>query len=129
MLEENEEEITRHRCLGVFVVVALAGMAALLFAILRWIFFVPIHGSVIALFVAAFLYIFTLLSLGLLISTRAQTQMEAFQLALVFLLPGIFFSGFIFPRETMPWIFYWIGACMPATAWTLGRCAEDYGRG
>jgi ABC-2 type transport system permease protein len=90
-------------------------MAALLFAILRWIFFVPIHGSVIALFVAAFLYIFTLLSLGLLISTRAQTQMEAFQLALVFLLPGIFFSGFIFPRETMPWIFYWIGACMPAT--------------
>ena len=90
-------------------------MAALLFAILRWIFFVPIHGSVVALFVSAFLYIFTLLSLGLLISTRAHTQMEAFQFALVFLLPGVFFSGFIFPRETMPWIFYAIGALMPAT--------------
>jgi ABC-2 type transport system permease protein len=90
-------------------------MAALLFAILRWIFFVPINGSVAALFISAFLYIFVLLSLGLLISTKAQTQMEAFQLALVFLLPGVFFSGFIFPRETMPWIFYAIGTFMPAT--------------
>jgi ABC-2 type transport system permease protein len=41
--------------------------------------------------------------------------MEAFQLAMVFLLPGVFFSGFIFPRETMPWIFYAIGACLPVT--------------
>jgi len=97
-----------------YLCIAMA-MAALLFAILRWIFFVPIQGSLVALFVASFLYIFALLSLGLLISTRAQTQMEAFQLALVFLLPGVFFSGFIFPRETMPWIFYAIGACLPVT--------------
>ena len=97
-----------------YLCIAMA-MAALLFAILHWIFFVPIQGSLVALFVASFLYIFALLSLGLLISTRAQTQMEAFQLALVFLLPGVFFSGFIFPRETMPWIFYAIGACLPVT--------------
>jgi|SRR6266446_6180750 ABC-2 type transport system permease protein len=97
-----------------YLCIAMA-MAALLFAILRWIFFVPIQGSLVALFVASFLYIFALLSLGLLISTRAQTQMEAFQLAMVFLLPGVFFSGFIFPRETMPWIFYAIGACLPVT--------------
>ena len=97
-----------------YLCIAMA-MAALLFAILRWIFFVPIQGSLVALLVASFLYIFALLSLGLLISTRAQTQMEAFQLAMVFLLPGVFFSGFIFPRETMPWIFYAIGACLPVT--------------
>src|SRR3984893_18174428 len=97
-----------------YLCIAMA-MAALLFAILRWIFFVPIQGSLVALFVASFLYIFALLSLGLLIWTRAQTQMEAFQLAMVFLLPGVFFSGFIFPRETMPWIFYAIGACLPVT--------------
>src|SRR5450759_428180 len=95
-----------------YLCIAMA-MAALLFVILRWIFFVPIQGSLVALLVASFLYIFALLSLGLLISTRAQTQMEAFQLAMVFLLPGVFFSGFIFPRETMPWIFYAIGACLP----------------
>jgi ABC-2 type transport system permease protein len=97
-----------------YLCIAMA-MAALLFGILRWIFFVPIQGSLVALLVASFLYIFALLSLGLLISTRAQTQMEAFQLAMVFLLPGVFFSGFIFPRETMPWIFYAIGACLPVT--------------
>jgi ABC-2 type transport system permease protein len=97
-----------------YLCIAMA-MAVLLFAILRWIFFVPIQGSLVALLVASFLYIFALLSLGLLISTRAQTQMEAFQLAMVFLLPGVFFSGFIFPRETMPWIFYAIGACLPVT--------------
>ena len=39
-------------------------MAAILFAILRWIFFVPIQGSVIGLFISAFFYIFTLLSLA-----------------------------------------------------------------
>src|SRR5467141_899141 len=97
-----------------YLCIAMA-MAALLFAILRWIFFVPIQGSLVALLVASFLYIFALLSLGLLISTRAQTQMEAFQLAMVFLLPGVFFSGFIFPRETMPWIFKAVGALLPAT--------------
>src|SRR2546430_634268 len=32
-----------------------------------------------------------------------------------FFVPGVFFSGFIFPRETMPWIFSAIGACMPVT--------------
>src|SRR5947207_6163174 len=90
-------------------------MALLLFAILRWVFFVPIQGSLVSLFVATLLYLFALLSLGLLISTKAKTQMEAFQFALVFLLPGVFFSGFIFPRETMPWIFSFIGACMPVT--------------
>ena len=33
----------------------------------------------------------------------------------MFILPAVFFSGFIFPRETMPWIFYAIGALLPAT--------------
>ena len=58
---------------------------------------------------------FALLSLGLLISTRAQNQMQALQMTMVFILPSVFFSGFIFPRETMPWIFYAIGSFLPAT--------------
>ena len=90
-------------------------MAAVLFAIMRWVFFIPIQGSVSALFASALLYIFALLSLGLLISTRAETHMEAFQMAMVLILPSVFFSGFIFPRETMPWIFNAIGSLLPAT--------------
>ncbi len=90
-------------------------MALFLFVILRWVFLVPIHGSIVTLFLAAFLYIFALLSLGLLVSTKAQNQNQAFQMAMTILLPSIFFSGFIFPRETMPWIFYAISTLLPAT--------------
>jgi ABC-2 type transport system permease protein len=90
-------------------------MALFLFTILRWIFFIPIHGSVVMLFFAALLYIFALISLGLLVSTKAQSQNEAMQMSMTVLLPSIFFSGFIFPRETMPWIFYAISTVLPAT--------------
>lgn len=90
-------------------------MALFLFTILRWVFFVPIAGSLLALFVAAFLYIFALLSLGLLISTKAESQNQAMQMSMTVMLPSIFFSGFIFPRETMPGIFYAISTMLPAT--------------
>ena len=90
-------------------------MALFLFVILRWVFFVPIRGSLVTLFLAAFLYIFALLSLGLLVSTKAQSQNEAMQMSMTVLLPSIFFSGFIFPRETMPWIFYVISTILPIT--------------
>ncbi len=90
-------------------------MAIGLFAIMRWVFLVPINGDLTALMVSTIAYVFALLSLGLLISTRAQNQMQALQMSMVFIMPSVFFSGFIFPRETMPWIFYGIGACLPTT--------------
>jgi len=90
-------------------------MGAFLFGIMRWVFQVPIAGNLGALFLGTFLYVFCLLSLGLLISTRAQNQMQALQMSMIFILPSVFFSGFIFPRETMPQIFYAIGTMIPAT--------------
>ena len=90
-------------------------MAAGLFTIMRWVFDVPIAGDVGALMVATLFYVFALLSLGLLISTRAQNQIQALQMSMVFILPSVFFSGFIFPRETMPAIFYAISTVLPAT--------------
>lgn len=90
-------------------------MAAFLFTIMRWVFHVPIAGDVGALMIGTFFYVFCLLSLGLLISTRAQNQIQALQMTMIFILPSVFFSGFIFPRETMPWIFYAISTCIPAT--------------
>jgi ABC-2 type transport system permease protein len=95
-------------CVGMF-------MAILLFAIMRFVFFVPIVGSVIALVLATFVYIFALLSIGLFVGTKAENQMQALQMSMIFVLPSVFFSGFIFPRETMPWIFYALGAVLPTT--------------
>src|SRR5262249_13843172 len=76
---------------------------------------VEIAGSLVSLFVATFLFVFTLLSLGLLVSTKAENHMQAFQMSMTLLMPSVFFSGFIFPRETMPQIFYAISTMLPAT--------------
>lgn len=92
-----------------------AVMAAFGLLTMRWVFQVPIAGSLTALSAATLVYIFALLSLGLLISTRAQNQMQALQMTMVFMMPSVFFSGFIFPRDTMPWIFYALGSVLPAT--------------
>ncbi len=90
-------------------------MACGLFAIMHWLFDVPIVGSITALLVSTLIYVFALLSLGLLISTRAQNQIQALQMTMVFIMPSVFFSGFIFPRDTMPWIFRAIGSALPTT--------------
>ena len=103
--------------LGKLVPYLLIGMlmGAFLFVVMRWVFHVPIAGNIGALLVGTLFYVFALLSLGLLISTRAQNQMQALQMSMMFILPSVFFSGFIFPRETMPWIFYAISTAIPAT--------------
>ena len=90
-------------------------LAVILFSIMRWLFHVPIHGSVIAMMFATLVYCFALLSLGLLVATKAENQMQALQMSMTFILPSVFFSGFVFPRETMPWIFYAFGTILPAT--------------
>ena len=92
-----------------------SAMALFLFAIMRFLFQVPIAGSLAALAVGTVIYVFALLSIGLLISTRAQNQMQALQMSMTLIMPTVFFSGFIFPRETMPWIFYALGALLPTT--------------
>ena len=90
-------------------------MSGFLFTVMRWVFHVPIAGDLGALMVGTFFYVFALLRLGLLISTRAQNQMQALQICMMFILPSVFFSGFIFPRETMPPVFYAISTVLPAT--------------
>jgi ABC-2 type transport system permease protein len=90
-------------------------MAFLLFIIMRFLFHVPIAGNVIAMLFSTLVYVFALLSLGLLVATKAENQMQALQMSMTFMLPSVFFSGFVFPRETMPWIFYALGSLMPAT--------------
>jgi ABC-2 type transport system permease protein len=82
---------------------------------MRFIFSVPIHGNVFLLAVLSLPYIFVSLSLGILISSKANSQAEAMQLAFLTILPSIFFSGYIFPRETMPKFFFILSYFVPAT--------------
>jgi len=87
----------------------------LIVAAMRFLFRVPIHGNVLLLAFLSLPYIFVSLSLGILISSKATTQAHAMQLAFLTILPSIFFSGYIFPRETMPKFFYILSYFVPAT--------------
>ncbi|MBX7245451.1 MAG: ABC transporter permease [Candidatus Sumerlaeaceae bacterium] len=101
-------KLTPYMVIGLF-------MASALFLIMRYMFNIPIHGSITALYVSSVLYIFTMLSLGLLASTWARNHMQAMQFTLALVLPSLFFSGLIFPREPMPRIFYALGNLLPST--------------
>jgi len=78
-------------------------------------FRVPIHGSVALLFLLAGIFLFSALGMGILISTLARTQNEAMQVAVLFMLPSVLLSGFVFPRESMPYPIYLLSFFIPAT--------------
>ncbi len=84
-----------------YVVVAFFNLGEILVVGTLW-FGVPIRGSIPLLLFLAFIFIFTALGQGLLISTIARTQQEAMFLSYFFFLPSIFLSGFFFPLEAMP---------------------------
>jgi ABC-2 type transport system permease protein len=91
------------------------GELCLILTAMRWVFQVPIHGNVLLLLFLSIPYIFVSLAFGTLLSTRANSQAEAMQMAFLIFLPSIFFSGYIFPRENMPLPFYLFSFLVPAT--------------
>ena len=84
-------------------------------AVMRIIFDVPIHGSLLLLIGLSLIFLFTALAIGLLISTKAQNQMQALQLAWLIMLPSVLLSGFMFPRDSMPLVMQAISFVVPAT--------------
>jgi len=100
--------------LAPYLVIGILETAVIL-AVMRFGFAVPIRGNLLFLFAMALVYLFALLALGLFISTRAQTQAQAQQMAQFFFLPSIFLSGYIFPTAGLPMPLYLIGRVLPAT--------------
>lgn len=87
----------------------------LIVALGYWLFGVAVAGSLLDLYLGALLFIAASLSIGLLISTIAQTQFQAIQMSLVAMLPSILMSGFMFPFEGMPKAAQWIAQVLPLT--------------
>lgn len=96
------------------VVMAYAQMAVL-FGVAHLFFQVPVAGSVVLLFAMAGLFIIPMLGIGIRISTIAQNQGQSAQMSMLTILPFVFLSGYIFPREGMPLPFFLIGELMPLT--------------
>jgi len=79
------------------------------------LFDVPIRGSLLDVYCSAILLILANLSLGLLISTRAQSQFQAMQMTFFVFVPSILLSGFMFPFDGMPEPAQWIAEVLPLT--------------
>ena len=103
--------------IGKLVPYAFIGFAQFLIVILVMVFLfkVPIHGSLILLFILSMIFLFSSLSLGLLISTAAENHSQATQLLQLIIIPSILLSGFIFSRENMPPVMNAIGYFIPLT--------------
>ena len=81
----------------------------------RLLFEVPIRGSLLELYGASLLFIVASLALGVFLSTLAQTQFQAMQMAFFTFLPQILLSGFMFPFAGMPKAAQWIAELLPLT--------------
>ena len=79
------------------------------------LFDVPIRGSLTDFCLGAGAFVISTLSLGLLISTIAQTQFQAFQVTFMSFLPQLLLSGFMFPFEGMPRAAQWLAEIFPLT--------------
>jgi ABC-2 type transport system permease protein len=89
--------------------------AAMILGIGIFLFGVPVFGSMFLLALMSTLFITANLAIGYTFSTLAQNQLQAMQLSIMFFLPSILLSGFMFPFLGMPVWAQYIGECLPLT--------------
>lgn len=95
-----------------FALIGLADLVVVTLVAVLW-FQVPFVGSAPLLLLASILYLLAALGMGLLISTLASTQQEAFMVSFLVYMPAILLSGFMFPVSSMPAVFQWLTYANP----------------
>ncbi|HYV38813.1 MAG TPA: ABC transporter permease, partial [Gemmataceae bacterium] len=79
------------------------------------VFQVPIRGHVLTLMSLTLPFVFCFLGFGLFVSTRVQTRESAGQVAMGTMMPSIFLSGYVFPLDSMPIVFWYVAQIFPTT--------------
>ena len=96
-----------------YLVLAFAILISILL-MARFVLDVPLQGSLVWIFLVSVIYILLALSLGLLISNIANSQLMALLIsAMVLLMPIVMLSGMLFPIESMPKVLQWLSAVVP----------------
>src|ERR1700683_48955 len=90
-----------------YLMIALVQLTIVALLAAFW-FGVPFRGNVLILILGSVLFIFSILGVGLLISTVSATQQQAMVTAFFFIMPAITLSGFSFPISSMPRVLQWI---------------------
>jgi ABC-2 type transport system permease protein len=106
-------ELMLGKILPYTVTASVAGTVAMLAG--RVLFGVEVAGSLLLLAGVSVLFLLSSLGLGLFISTLAQTQAQAMQVAMFVMLPSMLLSGFLYPRDTMPAIIQPLSLLTPMT--------------
>jgi ABC-2 type transport system permease protein len=97
-----------------YLVLTFAEFCVIAF-LMRTVFQVPISGYFGTLLGLAVPFVLTMLATGLLVSTKAATKEAASQMAMGTVLPSIFLSGYVFPIDSMPAVFWYVAQCIPTT--------------
>ncbi len=97
-----------------YIVIGLIQVTLVLIAA-RWIFGVPMLGSLSLLYGVVLMFICANLTLGITFSSMVRNQLQAMQLTFFFFLPSILLSGFMFPFRGMPGWAQTIGNVLPLT--------------
>jgi ABC-2 type transport system permease protein len=101
-------KIAPYVLIGFFQATLILGAGVLLFG-------VPVVGNLTLLAVLTTLFIATNLAAGYTFSTLAQNQLQAIQMAMMFFLPNMLLSGFLFPFAGMPLWAQWVSEFLPLT--------------
>ena len=88
---------------------------SIILLVAKWLFAVPMLGSIALLSLALIVFIAANLAVGFTFSTLAKSQMQAMQMAFFFFLPSLLLSGFMFPFRGMPGWAQWLGEVFPLT--------------
>ena len=97
-----------------YILIGLLQVTLILIAA-RWIFDVPMQGSLLLLYGVVLLFICANLTLGITFSSIARNQLQAMQMTFFFFLPSILLSGFMFPFRGMPDWAQAVGNLLPLT--------------
>lgn len=84
-----------------FALIGLVDVTLILLAAMGH-FGLPLRGSLALLYLAAGVFLFTTLGLGLFISTISHTQQQAMFTSILIMMPAVLLSGFMFPIDNMP---------------------------
>jgi ABC-2 type transport system permease protein len=95
-----------------FAVISIVDMLLVTVIGVYW-FRVPINGSLLVLSLGTVLYLLSVLGVGLFISTVAKTQQQALMATILFYMPNILLSGFVFPIKNMPLLFQYLTYGIP----------------
>ena len=91
------------------------GQMTIALLVARWVFDVPIRGSLVLLYALSLVFMFGTLGIGIFVSAASRTVPQAMQLAFLTFLPSIYLSGLLFPIEGMPVAAQYLASVIPLT--------------